>query len=74
MRDDIRRELEALAKRYVVRDFCPDSVPQAAIDAYAASHKKMAITTCQWCGCDCRQFPWLLDQPSTCQVCKVLNP
>jgi hypothetical protein len=71
MRDDIRKELEYLARRYMER--CPDHVPQAAIDALAESHKRMALTTCQWCGVDCRQFPWLLDQPSTCKICERLN-
>jgi hypothetical protein len=75
---DLWNELPEDVKAAFIRKFdtperCPDFVPQAAIDAYAQSHKRMAITVCQYCGCDTRQFPWLLDKPSTCKVCEVLN-
>jgi hypothetical protein len=84
--EDIRRELAAARREALEREFedlkrryggtferCPDFVPQAAIDLLAQSHRKMAITCCQHCGETTRQFPWLLDQPSTYQVCKALG-
>lgn len=71
MSEYARREFDRLGRMY--GDRCPDHLSEMAIEQLQVSHSKMPLTLCQFCGTECRQFPWLLDQPSTCQCCRVSN-
>lgn len=73
MSDNVRRWFDKLAQEYAEKDRCPDYISRTAIEFLAHSHSKMARTQCQWCGEECRQFPWLLDEPSTCKVCHIVG-
>ena len=68
-REYVRIELEKIQQEN--RDRCPDHLSQAAIAQLARAHSRMSIVACQFCGCDCRQFDWNLDKPSTCKVCEL---